>query len=67
MTYEELEKEWLAAQEMLALVLKAIGYPVVVSRKMMHEGLPNGSFISIENDIENDSFVFKLGNTDGSL
>jgi len=59
---EDLRKQLIGVQEMLALVLKQVGQPVVVTGKTIREGLPAGVGISVEQDIENDCFIFSLEN-----
>lgn len=56
----ELERELRGVQEMLALVLNEISEPVVVSKRTMREGLPQGAQIRIDDHIEEDAFVFSL-------
>lgn len=58
--YEALQRELIGTQEMLALVLKAVGEPVVVTKAIMTEGLPPGTQIQIDDDIIGNRFVFSL-------
>lgn len=56
----ELERELRGTQEMLALVLLEVDEPVTVSKATMRGGLPKGSEIMIEDNIEEDAFIFSL-------
>lgn len=56
---DELRKELRAVQEMLAQVLYAVGEPVTVNKENMGN-LPDGTQITIDDDIKGDRFVFGL-------
>lgn len=56
----ELERELRGVQEMLALVLNEVAEPVVVTKKQMREGLPDGAQIRIDDHVEEEAFVFSL-------
>ena len=58
--YEELKRTHRGTQEMLAFVLHTIGEPVVVPKEVLTRGLPEGSVISINDDLQRDAFVFAL-------
>lgn len=56
----ELERELIGTQEMLAFVLSAIGDPVEVTKESINQGLPAGSVIAVDDDLEREVFVFSL-------
>lgn len=56
---DELRKELRAVQEMLAQVLYAVGEPVTVDKENMGN-LPDGTQITIDDDIKGNRFVFGL-------
>lgn len=56
----ELERELRGVQEMLAFCLYEIGEPVVVTKQALKNGLPGGAEIRIDEDVENEAFIFSL-------
>ena len=60
---EILEKELAGTQQMLALVLKTIGEPVVVTKETIANGLGN-QLIQVDDDIAADAFIFQLAEDD---
>lgn len=59
---DQLNKEIMAVQEMLALVLLTVGEPVFVSHETMEDVKRNGwkQAIAVEEDLRRDGFEFKL-------
>jgi len=57
---DALKRELIGTQEMLAFVLKEVGEPVVVTKESLQEGLPEGTQIAIDDDLEAEVFVFSL-------
>jgi hypothetical protein len=57
---QEQQRELIGVQEMLALVLKAVGQDVYVTRETINEGLPAGTQIKVEEDFQRNAFVFGL-------
>jgi hypothetical protein len=57
---ERLKREARGYQEMLAQVLQSVGEPVVVNKEQMQRGMPNGTQISVDDDIQREQFVFSL-------
>ena len=57
---DALQRELRGVQEMLAFVLYEVGEPVVVSKESMKSGLPEGAQIVIEENTDEDCFVFSL-------
>lgn len=57
---DELRREVVGLQEMMAQVLQAVGEPVEVTKAALAKGLPEGSQIRIDDNIEADSFFFYL-------
>lgn len=57
---ESLRKELRGTQEMLAMVLKSVGEPVVVTKSLLADGLPDGTQIRVDESLADESFVFSL-------
>lgn len=57
---DALRRELIGVQEMLAFVLLEIGEPVIVSKKMLADGLPEGVQIAVDDNAEEEAFVFSL-------
>lgn len=57
---DALRRELRGVQEMLAQVLYAVGGVVVVTKEQLQSGLPEGTVIAIDDDIEGEQFVFSL-------
>ena len=57
---DALRREIRGLQEMLYQVLNEIGEPVVVSRETMEKGVDHTKRIAIDNDTDNEAFVFFL-------
>ena len=57
---DALKRELWGVQEMLAQVLMQIGKPVVVTKETLERGLPKGTQIKVDEDLENEAFVFSL-------
>lgn len=56
----DLERELIGTQEMLGFVLDAIGEPVYVTKAAITEGLGATAQIRVDDDLENNRFVFQL-------
>lgn len=56
----ELERELAGTQEMLGFILLTVGEPVVVPKATLTEGIPAGAVIKIDENIEDESFVFSV-------
>lgn len=56
---DQLRRELLGVQEMLAFVLNETG-EVVVTKNTLAAGLPSDVQIAVDDDVERDAFVFKL-------
>jgi hypothetical protein len=61
---DQLRRELIGLQEMLGFVLHSVGGPVVVTHESMRNGLPPGTVIQIDDDIQTNAFVFSLGEED---
>lgn len=57
---DELRKELRGTQEMLAQVLMAVGAPVEVTKEQLVAGLPEGTQIRIDDNIDSGSFIFHM-------
>lgn len=57
---DQLRRELLGVQEMLAFVLSTVGEPVVVSKRALSEGLPSSVRIAIDDNAQLNAFVFSL-------
>lgn len=57
-TLDDLRRELLATQEMLAHVLVSAKEPVVVTKEQLENKLPEGTQIRIDDNVETGSFVF---------
>lgn len=55
---EELIRELLGTQQMLGQVLLAVGEPVFVTKESLERQLPKNARISIDDNLEAESFVF---------
>lgn len=55
---DELRRDLRATQEMLAHVLLAVGEPVEVTKANLDNGLPDGSQIRIDDNVDLGSFFF---------
>lgn len=57
---DQLRRELLGVQEMLAFVLLTVGEPVVVTKESLSKGLPPNVQIAVDEDLENNAFRFYL-------
>lgn len=57
---DTLKRELRGVQEMLAFVLYEVGEPVVITKEDLSSGLPNGAEIRIDENLEDETFVFSL-------
>lgn len=58
--YAALERELTGTKEMLAFVLYAVGEPVTITKEALARGLPQGAEIRIDENVEEECFVFSL-------
>lgn len=56
---DALRRELIGVQEMLAFVLNEVG-TVVVSKETLQKGLPEDTQIAVDDDAEQNAFVFHL-------
>lgn len=57
---DALRREVTGLQEMLGHILLSVGDEIVISKSQMKEGFENNVNIVIDDDVENDVFVFRL-------
>ncbi len=57
---DALRRELIGVQEMLAFVLQEVGEPVVVTKETLQKGIPAGTQIAVDDDVQNEAFVFHL-------
>lgn len=55
-----MERELSGLQEMLYFVLDAVGSPVVVTKKRLKEGIRGDQMISVEENMDDESFIFSI-------
>lgn len=55
---DELRRDLRGTQEMLAHVLIAVGEPVEVTKEQLEAGLPEGTQIRIDDNVDMNSFFF---------
>ncbi len=58
--WDDLRRQLRGTQEMLAMVLATVGEPVTVTKKMIDLGLPDGIGIVVEEDVQDECFIFYL-------
>lgn len=57
---DNLRRELIGVQEMLALVLYSLGEPMVLTKEFIQNGLPEGAEIRIDENLQEECFVFSL-------
>lgn len=57
---DDLRKELIGTQEMLAFVLQSVGEPVTVTKEQIAAGLGSSAQIQVDDDLEGECFVFSL-------
>lgn len=61
---DDVTKELIGTQEMLAFVLKAVGEDVVVPKSLVKEGLPGNTQIKVDDNAKQNAFIFGLVEVD---
>lgn len=57
---DQLKRELLGVQEMLAFVLQEVGEPIVVTKETLAKGLPSDVQIAVDDDVQSEAFIFSL-------
>lgn len=57
---DQLRRELLGVQEILAFVLSEVGEPVIITKETLAAGLPAEAQISIEENMAEETFIISL-------